>query len=151
MVVLGYLPNLKRCLGLPFGAHFQYYFSIKMFLNTLSVDKSQCYIFFPSRDIKQNVLLSSYLHNCWRHKIYFPSSSKPKTDREKKRGRRKYKNLNNIGNEKSFLDEIKSIFRNYLRLPFGKKKKRKLADTSFNGGVHHSFVSLFCMSKIERL
>ena len=64
MTVLGYLPNLKRGLGLAFGAHFQYYFSIKMFLNTLSIDKVQCYIFFPSQDIKQNVLLSSYLDNC---------------------------------------------------------------------------------------
>ena len=61
MTVLGYLPNLKRGLGLAFGAHFQYYFSIKMFLNTLSIDKVQCYIFFPSQDIKQNMLLSSYL------------------------------------------------------------------------------------------
>ena len=64
MAVLGYLPNLKRGPGLAFGAHFQYYFRIKMFLNTLSIDKVQCYIFFPSEDIKQNVLLSSYLDNC---------------------------------------------------------------------------------------
>ena len=64
MTVLGYLSNLKRGPELAFGAHFQYYFSIKMFLNTLSIDKVQCYIFFPSEDIKQNVLLSSYLDNC---------------------------------------------------------------------------------------
>ena len=35
-------------------------------------------------------------------------------DRGKKGGRRKYKNLN-LANEESFLDEIKSIFHNYLR------------------------------------
>ena len=64
MAVLGYLPNLKRGLGLAFGAHFQYYFPIKMFLNTLSIDKVQCSIFFPFQDIKQNVSLSSYLDNC---------------------------------------------------------------------------------------
>ena len=64
MTVLGYLPNLKRGLGLAFGAHFQYHFSIKMFLNALSIDKVQYYIFFPSQDIKQDVLLSSYLGNC---------------------------------------------------------------------------------------
>ena len=64
MAVLGYLPNLKRCPGLAFGAHFQYYFCIKMFLNNLSIDKVQCYIFFPSQNIKENVLLSSYLDNC---------------------------------------------------------------------------------------
>ena len=39
------------------------------------------------------------------------------TDREKKRGRWKYKNLN-LKNEKNFLDEIKSIFYNYLRAIF---------------------------------
>ena len=38
-----------------------------MFLNTLSIDKVQCYIFFLSQDIKQNVLLSSYLDNCCCH------------------------------------------------------------------------------------
>ena len=64
MAVLGYLPNLKRDVGLAFGAHFQFYFSVKTFLNTLSIDKVQRYIFFPPQDIKQNVLLSSYLDNC---------------------------------------------------------------------------------------
>ena len=34
-------------------------------------------------------------------------------DREKKTGRRKYKNLN-IENEESFLDEMKKIFHIYL-------------------------------------
>ena len=56
MAVLGYLPNLKRGLGLAFGAHFQDYLSIKMFLKTLSIEKVQCYISFPSQNIKQNVL-----------------------------------------------------------------------------------------------
>ena len=31
MAVLGYSPNLKRGLGLAFGAHFLYDFSIKIF------------------------------------------------------------------------------------------------------------------------
>ena len=34
-------------------------------------------------------------------------------DREKKRGRRKDKNLNYLENEKSFLDEVKSIFHSF--------------------------------------
>ena len=38
MAVLGYLPKLKRGLGLAFGAHFLYDISMKMF-NTLSIDK----------------------------------------------------------------------------------------------------------------
>ena len=66
MAVLGYLPKLESGLGLVFfGAHFQHHFSIKCsLLNTLSIDKVQCYIFFPSQDTKQNVLLSSHLDNC---------------------------------------------------------------------------------------
>ena len=32
MDVLGYLPKLKRGLGLAFGAHFPHDFSLKMFL-----------------------------------------------------------------------------------------------------------------------
>ena len=32
MAVLGYLPKLKRDLGLAFGAHFQHDFSIKIIL-----------------------------------------------------------------------------------------------------------------------
>ena len=49
MVVLGYLPKLKCCLGLAFGERFLYAFSTKMLLNALSIDKVQCYIFFPSQ------------------------------------------------------------------------------------------------------
>ena len=64
MAVLGYLPKLKRGLRIAFDAHFQHNYSRKMFLNTLSIDKVQCYIFFPSQDFKRNVLLSSYLDNC---------------------------------------------------------------------------------------
>ena len=47
MAVLGYLPKLKRGVRLDFGAHFCY----------------QCHTFFHSQDIKQNVLLNSYLDN----------------------------------------------------------------------------------------
>ena len=54
MAVLGYLPKLKMGFGIAFGAYFLHDFSIK----TL-----QCQTFFPFQDIKQNVLLSSYLDN----------------------------------------------------------------------------------------
>ena len=42
--------------------------------------------FFPSQDIKQNVLLSSYLENWWcnKLKIYLQSTSKAMADREKR-------------------------------------------------------------------
>ena len=38
MDVLGYLPELKRVLGLAFGAYFLHDFSIKMFLIKYSID-----------------------------------------------------------------------------------------------------------------
>ena len=52
MVVLGYLPKLKSCLGLAFGERFLYAFYK---LNVIS---------FFLLNIKQNMLLSSYLENC---------------------------------------------------------------------------------------
>ena len=63
MAVLGYLPKLNRGLGLVFGAHLLHNFSIKMFLFLILYQwtKFQCHTFFPSQDIKQNALLSSYL------------------------------------------------------------------------------------------
>ena len=38
MTVLGYLANLKRGSGLPFGEHFLHDLSIKMFLTKLFID-----------------------------------------------------------------------------------------------------------------
>ena len=64
MAVLGYLPKLKRVQGLAFGAHFLHDFLRKMFLfNALKLTTFQCHIFFPSENIKQSVLLSSYFDN----------------------------------------------------------------------------------------
>ena len=62
MVVLGYLPNLKRALGLAFGSCFLHDFSTKQsLLNTLSINKVSMSYLFRFQDIKQNVLLTSYL------------------------------------------------------------------------------------------
>ena len=63
MAVLSHLPKLKWGLGLTFGAHF-----LRDFLNVPNLilyqwKKFQCYTFFPSQDIKQNVLLTSCLDN----------------------------------------------------------------------------------------
>ena len=64
MALLSYLSNSKRVLELAFAAPFLRNFSIKYsLLNTLSLDKVQYHIFFPSQDIKQNILLNSYLDN----------------------------------------------------------------------------------------
>ena len=46
MAVSGYLPNLKRGLGLAFGAHFQYYFSIKCSLILYQLTKFNVISFF---------------------------------------------------------------------------------------------------------
>ena len=51
------------------------------------MDKVQCYTFFPSQDIKHNVLLSFYLES-WdviNFKIHLGSSSKAMPDREREK------------------------------------------------------------------
>ena len=64
---------------------------------------SMSYLFsFPS--IKQNVLLSSYLDS-WdviNFKIYLGSTFKAMADTEKKKGRRKYKQLNISTTKRAF-------------------------------------------------
>ena len=63
MAVLGYLAKLKRGLGLAFGAYFLHDLSINIpYLILYRWTKFQCHILLLSEDIKQNVLLSSYLH-----------------------------------------------------------------------------------------
>ena len=73
----------------------------------------QCQTFFPSQDIKQNVLLNSYLHNWWRLNFKFIYDH-PKAMVEKE-GRTEIQKLEYLENEKSFLDEIKSIFHSFGR------------------------------------
>ena len=63
MAVSSYLPKSNRDMGIAFGVHFRHDFWTKTFLITYLMlyqwEKFQCYTFFPSQDIKQNVLLSS--------------------------------------------------------------------------------------------
>ena len=65
MAVLAYLVKLKKGLGLAFGAHFLHDFPIKMLLISHSNNGQSFKVipFFPSQDIKQNLLLSSYLNS----------------------------------------------------------------------------------------
>ena len=65
MPVLSYLPNLLRGMRLAFAAYFLHDFSSKsIFYLILHLwTRFQCHTFIPSQDIKQNVLLSSYLDN----------------------------------------------------------------------------------------
>ena len=53
-------------------------------------------------------------------------------DREKKKERQKIEKSKYLKNKNNFLDEIKSIFHNYIRaIIWWKKKKCKIEDTSF--------------------
>ena len=74
--------------------------------------KFQCHTLFLSQDIKQNVLLSSYLDidDC---KIFLVSTSKAMVDRDKKG--KKILKLEYLENEKSSLDEIKKHFLQFLK------------------------------------
>ena len=53
-----------------------------------------------------------------------------------------------LDNEKSFVDEIKSIFRNYSRAVIWRKKK-KTKIQALKVVCRYIFPSFFCMSKIE--
>ena len=70
----------------------------------------ECHTFFRSRDIKQNVLLNSYLDKCWGHKfqdLSWINGWQGKIERNLEIQKFEY-----FENEKSFLDEVKSIFYN---------------------------------------
>ena len=66
MAVFGYLPKLKRRLGLAFGAHFLHAFFHKNVPVSIlyQLTKFYCHIFCSSQDVKQDVLLRSYLEYC---------------------------------------------------------------------------------------
>ena len=49
--------------------NFAWFFHENVPIILYQLTKFQCHIFLPSRDIKQNVLLSSYLDKCWCHKL----------------------------------------------------------------------------------
>ena len=61
MAVLGYLPKLKRGLGLAFGANVFHRKISYLILHQLT--KFKCQTLFSSQDTKQNMLLSPYLNN----------------------------------------------------------------------------------------
>ena len=95
--VLGYLPKLKGSVTSFWCTFCAWFFrKIVLYIKLYQWTKFQCYTFSPSQDIKQNVLLTSYLdsYDVMNFKIYFGLTSKAITDREKKRRRWKHKNLN---------------------------------------------------------
>ena len=74
--------------------------------------KFQCHTLFLSQDIKQNVLLSSYLDSWWRHKLQDFSWINLSSNgwQRKKEGETNIQKFEYLENEKSFLDEIKKHF-----------------------------------------
>ena len=76
--------------------------------------------------LKQNALVSSYLDHCRPHKLQHLSSIILLANgwQAKKEGKTETQKFEYLDNQKSYLDEIKSIFRKYLRaVIWGKKKK----------------------------
>ena len=98
--------KMKKGSGTSFWCTFSAWFFHKnvLYLILYQWTKFKCHTFFPSQDIKQNVLSSSYLGSWWRlnFKIYLRTNSEAMADKEKKRGRRKYKNLNISRTKRAF-------------------------------------------------
>ena len=66
--------------------------------------KFKCHTLFLSQDTKHNVLLSSIwtVDDVINFKIFLKSTSKATADKQKKRGRRMYKNLNISRTKRAF-------------------------------------------------
>ena len=109
----GLFTKIKKGFGASFWSTFSVWFLHKIFYVILyQLTKFQCHTFFPSQNIKQNMLLSSYLDNWWRFIFNHPRKQWSTGKKELQAKIEKFKYLEN---ENNFLDEIKSIFRNYLR------------------------------------
>ena len=112
MAVLGYLPNLKRGLGIAFGAHFLHDFSIKMFLIKSSINEQSFNVisFFLLKI--SNKMCCSYLDtvdDVINFKIYLWSTSKSNGWQGEKEGKMEIQKYEILKSEKSFLDEIKNF------------------------------------------
>ena len=95
MAILGYLAKLKRGLGRAFGAHFLDDFSVKMLLIQFSIN-GQNFSVTPYFFLKVSNKMWSYF------KIFLGLTSKAVADKGKKRGRRKYKNVNISRTKRAF-------------------------------------------------
>ena len=90
--------------------------------------KFQYHTFFPSRDTKQNVLLSSCLGSWWCHKIQDLSWIELSSNgwQGEQEGKMEIQKFEYLEKEKSFLDEIKNIFHSFWRaIVWWKIKKKK--------------------------
>ena len=116
--------NNKKRSGTSFGTDFLYDFSIKIFLISCCVNCQSFNVipfFRPKISMKCVIkFLFRQLMMPWTFKIYLGSSPKAMTDREKKRGRWKYKNLNILQTKELFRWK-KSSFIVFEWLLFGEK------------------------------
>ena len=119
--------KMKRGSGTSFWCPFSAWFFHKnaLYLILYQWTRFQCHTFFPSQDVKQNVLLSSYLDswNVINIKIYLQTASNAMADREKKKGKT-YKNTKTwISQERKdfFRWNKKTFFIGFGGLSFGWK------------------------------
>ena len=106
-----------------YGTSFRWTFSAWFFYKNVPYlilyqwPKFQCHTFFPSQDIKQNVLLSSYLNSWWCHELQDLSSIKLLSNgwQGEKERKVKIQKFEYLENKKSFLDEMKNIFHSFSR------------------------------------
>ena len=106
MVFYGYLPKLKRGLGVASRAHFLYDFPIKMFLIYYSINGQSFNVisfFFLRLPNKMcySVLIQT-ADDVTGFEIYLRSTSKAMAGREKRRGRWKYKSSNISRTKRAF-------------------------------------------------
>ena len=109
----GLSTKINKRFGTTFRCTFSAYFFNKdvpyLILNWLHFNVRPIFLL----KISNNMFLNSCLANRWRHKInfkiYLRSFSQAMADRRKKR-KRKIQKCEYLENEKSFLDEIESIF-----------------------------------------
>ena len=117
-VCFGLYSKIKKKSGTNFWCTFSGWFFLKNvpYLILYQWTEFQCHTLFLSPDIKQNMLLSSYLDNWWRHKLrFFLNKPLKQCLRGKKEEKTKIQKFEYLENKKSFLDEIKNIFYSFWR------------------------------------
>ena len=109
-------------MGLAFAAYFLRDFSIKMFFQWYSIYGQSC-------SAKPFFLLEISNKMCYWVKIHFRQGEKE--------GRTEIEKFDYLEHEKSFFDEIKSIFHSFWRVIIWWKNKNliKITDASFNHGI----------------
>ena len=121
----GLFSKIKKGSGASFWCTFSAWFFHKNvpYLILYQWPKFQHDTFFPSQDIKQNVLLSSYLDSWWHHKLEDLSWVKLSSNgwQGEKEGKVEMQEFEYLEHKKSFLDEIKNIFIVFEGLSFGEE------------------------------